>query len=165
MFSLFWLLNLNTWVKSSVAEAPTATAGSAANPFASVFIALVLVIPTPSRPLSPPKKSVASVTEPSVVERRYRPTAISDAVWAVVTPIAPFAAIVSPVVPLLNSNAFNSLLYPTLIPKRLSFSWISSPSATKLTQDKIYPPLIKLIVESTLETRPKLLVSVAVLLP
>ena len=48
--------------------------------------------------------------DPSVVDNKYLPTAISDAVCAVSTPMAPLAAMVSPVVPLLNSKAFNSLL-------------------------------------------------------
>ena len=40
-----------------------------------------------------------------VVDSEYLPTTILEADWAVVTPIAPFAAIASPVVPLLKSNA------------------------------------------------------------
>ena len=85
-------------------------------------MAFVFVTPTPRRLLSPPKKSVASDIEPSVVDNKYLPTEMLDAVCAVVTPMAPLAAIVSPVVPLLNSKAFNSLLYPTLTPNLLSLS-------------------------------------------
>ena len=43
-------------------------------------MALVLVTPIPSKLLSPEKKSVLSVTDPSVVDSKYLPTTILEAV-------------------------------------------------------------------------------------
>jgi hypothetical protein len=50
------------------------------------------------------------MTDPSVVEIEYLPTAMFDAFWAEVTPMAPFSFISSPVVPLLKVKVFVSRL-------------------------------------------------------